>query len=225
MEGAWQGHRSLGRVEYEPFPGGGRTLSMWRRRSCLAALWRNCPRWAAPRRTWPRAEGTSSGHAVTPRTRASQATQHHETNRQEATPPHPAPEPYGTESKGPLHAMGRPSRKTPAGPKPPAAPKPAVYPAMLLPCSRTRRRPRPCHTSRPAHHQCPSSRRATARRRTERIPTSVTGTRPSRTGSPRRSPIDVRACIGPKQLHWTGTRGPKRRTEERDRGRISASSC
>ena len=157
-----------------------------------------------------------------------------------APPPHPDPAPYGsTESK--LTAAKKPTATE--DPKPlndlPGEPKgsatsptaPVAYPvqpaatAVHAPSSTpTVSAPASRQRTIGATSQAPGSR-ATAWRRTERIPTSVTGTRPSRAGRPRRSTIGVRASIGAKQLHWAGTRGPKRRVEDRHNGRISTSSC
>jgi hypothetical protein len=77
--------------------------------------------------------------------------------------------------------------------------------------------------TRVSRHTIDAPRRcATAWRRTERLPTTVTGTRPSRTGRPC-STVDVRGSFGPKQLHWAGTRVHERRVEDRHIGRISTS--
>ena len=102
--------------------------------------------------------------------------------------PQPAPQPDPPpKPKAALPPYGLTESKTPAGQKPPvAALKSAVEPANPAVVHADPSTPKVVSHEPASAPPTPAPRRAAAWRRTERIPTSVTGTRPSRTRGPRR---------------------------------------
>ena len=146
------------------------------------------------------AQGPSPAHALVDcLIQGLTTTRHHGTNRQEADSLQPAPQPDPPpKSKAALPPYGLTESKHPVGLKTRDSRLPRQRSNRhTLSCTRTHRHPRPCHASQPAPHRCPLLERATAWRRTERIPTSVAGTRPSRTGGPPHNTIDDRGICRP----------------------------